>query len=313
MDLCSLMDRTCALGTSFDSGALQLPDVWGAIFFTSPLYYPNVALCVQHLAPRAPTLRYHTGTRPTKIAWTACEMEGGRKTTMKRELLKFISNTDPERKWNISQHNLENFQTKKKQWSRSKMINTSKLTLLSSALGPQIDVLVDGHFPRDVAKLSDATGWQCLSHLFSKVRIHGYKFHSFVWEARNYKWMQAASSLRQWLLQRGGQRLKKNSPKRWRESSAGTPEFWLDKEIHKNTQRTSLFHISVSDSATNGLQSDVGGWTTLRGSLIQIHAEMNVTKWKTDEKLKPWQVPLVLYKRQFSPYLMSDTQSCTCR
>ena len=86
MDLCSLMDRTCALGTSFDSGALQLPDVWGAIFFTSPQYYPNVALCVQHLAPRAPTLRYHTGTRPTKIAWTACEMEGGRKTTMKREL-----------------------------------------------------------------------------------------------------------------------------------------------------------------------------------------------------------------------------------
>lgn len=224
-----------------------------------------------------------------KLHERLAKMEGGRKTTMKRELN--VSEKSLSTTLRISKPKKSNDQDQK--WS-----NTSKLTLLSSALGPQIDVLVDGHFPRDVAKLSDTTGWQCLSHLFSKVRIHGYKFHSFVWEARNYEWMQAASSLRQWLLQRGGQRLKKNSPKRWRESSAGTPEFWLislDKEIHKNTQRTSLFHISVSDSATNGLQSDVGGWTTLRGSLIQTHAEMNVTKWKTDEKLKPWQVPLVLY------------------
>lgn len=93
MDLCSLMDRTCALGTSFDSGALQLPDVWGAIFFTSPLYYPNVALSVQHLAPRAPTLRYHTGTRPTKIAWTACENGRWKKNH---------DETGVERKWNVS-------------------------------------------------------------------------------------------------------------------------------------------------------------------------------------------------------------------
>ena len=144
-------------------------------FFTSPLwlFVGTIPTCILRpaLGPKSPnaSLSHRHKTYENCI-------NGLRNGRLKKK----HDETGVESKWKNSQHNLENFQRENDQ--DQKWSNTSKLTLLSPSLAPQIDVVVDGHFPkardvanlnghfpRDVAKLSDATGWQCLSHLFSKV------------------------------------------------------------------------------------------------------------------------------------------------